>query len=175
MELYKFARSWWSAASFDGSRFSVSSAYLSGVDQHVAVGMASERSAATRLKDGLSLSGVDRHVAIGMASERSAATRLKRVHHGAGLRRGRCVAQGAEVLGAGLIRDNRVRAGGCLLSLAAACPPPGTPSQHAALTQHTQAGMLSWGLGGRAPVHISCQANLPAASVLTRSASMLAL
>ena len=46
----------------------------------VAIGMATERSATTRRKDGLSLSRVDQHAAIGIATERSAATRLKRTH-----------------------------------------------------------------------------------------------
>ena len=49
----------------------------SRVGQHVAMGIATERSAATRLKDSLSLSRVGQHVAMGIATERSAATRLR--------------------------------------------------------------------------------------------------
>ena len=47
------------------------------VDQQAAIGMATERSAATRLKDSLSLSRVDQQAAIRMATERSVTTQLK--------------------------------------------------------------------------------------------------
>ena len=47
------------------------------VGQRAAIGMASERSAATRLKDSFSLSWVDQHAAIEMAAERSVTTRCK--------------------------------------------------------------------------------------------------
>ena len=49
----------------------------SRVGQRVAIGIATERSEATRLKDSLSLSRVGQHVAIIIATERSATTRLK--------------------------------------------------------------------------------------------------
>ena len=50
---------------------------LSWVDQHVAIGMATEAGQATRRKDSLSLSRAGQHFAIGIATERSATTRLK--------------------------------------------------------------------------------------------------
>ena len=56
-------------------RVALHSTKQSRVGQHVAIRIATERSATTRLKDGLSLSRVGQHVAIGTATEPRATTR----------------------------------------------------------------------------------------------------
>ena len=56
--------------------FSAAAPPVAGVGQHGDAGMAKGRSAATQLKDSLSLSRMGQRVAIGMATGRSVATRL---------------------------------------------------------------------------------------------------